>query len=485
MTVPPFDRLPLRDLLSRIRRRFPWPPHKGPFGPIGPRDPDPTDEGTIDEQRRRAQVEVIRRRFRESKKQLGEVAIAGPEDVAAEDDGDAVFLYRPGFAVVRDNTDDRRYYDEFAEFFKARTPKFFENEPVRRRETRCGFVLVEMPQRNDGEDPVLATLRELDDDRIARKSDDVLAQPDHVLYVTAKGTFCPATEPEEPRSCDPFPPETGTTTVGEGVRVAVVDTGWWAAAAQHPATPWVHDVSADLEDQEQLVGTTIHEYAGHGTFVAGVIKCLAPGTRVEVEGALPYGGAVFESDICEQLQQALHDDDLPQLVSISAGSYTLRNNGLLGLEIMFAAKGLDDGVKTLVIAAAGNDDDDRPFYPAAYRWAVAVGSVDEDGTRSDFSNYGPWVDVYARGRDLINAFPVGTYTCHYPENFVGGSPDIRTFDGRAQWSGTSFAAPMVAGAVAARMSETNNLTEPRRALDELLAAGPAGPDGIPVVGPLS
>lgn len=269
----------------------------------------------------------------------------------------------------------------------------------------------------------------------------------------------------------------------------MVDTGWWKAAASHPITKnWVADVQADPEDEEVLTGSVIHEYAGHGTFVAGVIKCLAPGARVEVEGALTHGGAVYESDICEQLEQALDEDDLPQLISISAGTYTRKNLGLLGFEILMAKKGADDGVKTIVIAAAGNDESNDPFYPAAYDWVVGVGSVDLDGKRSKFSNYGKWVDVYARGRDLVNAFPVGTYTCHYPENKTpqtqSGTPDVRHFDGLARWSGTSFATPMVTGAIAAHMSATGNLDDPKKAYDELFQAAQTGPGGEKIIGPL-
>ena len=60
-----------------------------------------------------------------------------------------------------------------------------------------------------------------------------------------------------------------------------------------------------------------------------------------------------------------------------------------------------------MVAAAGNDGNDVPFYPAAFDWVVSVGALDGDGKKSDFSNYGKWVDVYAHGRDLVNAFPTG------------------------------------------------------------------------------
>jgi subtilisin family serine protease len=92
-----------------------------------------------------------------------------------------------------------------------------------------------------------------------------------------------------------------------------------------------------------------------------------------------------------------------------------------------------------------------------------VGSLDPDGRVSDYSNFGSWVDVFALGRDAVNAFPSGVFTCNEPPD----TGTVRHFDGVAQWSGTSFSTPLVAGIVAARMSHTGETA--RQAADVLLA----------------
>jgi subtilisin family serine protease len=276
------------------------------------------------------------------------------------------------------------------------------------------------------------------------------------------------------------PPPTNNNRAGKGIRVSVVDSGWYAAAETNPETPWL---AGDIEgDLETVNPAAIHPYAGHGTFVAGVIRCLAPATYIEIEGVLTKAGAVYESEITKELNEAMTDEDRPQLISISAGCRTRRDLGLLGFEALAKKYDLTEGEgAVLVVAAAGNDSSKRPFWPAAYPWVLSVGALDEDMCVSDFSNYGDWVDVYAHGRDLVNAFPTGTYTCHEPLH----AGEVRSFTGMAQWSGTSFATPIVTGLIAAYMSEHG--VGARQARDDLVAAGKivTDPGGLerPVVGP--
>lgn len=450
----------LRDLMERLR------------GPKGGRD--------VAAARLRAQVAVIRRALDEAGDGVATAAAEGSRP--PRDDAQVGYLFRPGHALVRQEA-----LGPLQEYFATpENRKRYRGELVASETRVPGLVRVRLPARTDRGDTVLTTLDEVERARVVEEGS---VAPDHLVYVTGYGRLCPATEPEVPgRRARPWPaPVQAKRRTGDSdrVRVAVVDTGLWTAAVGSKVSPWLetNDVVADPSDVEVVDPSAIHPYAGHGTFVAGVISCLAPDTRVEVEGVLTHGGAVYESEIVAQLHEAINDDDHPQVISISAGTHTRGDFASLGFALLGEANRLHERDDVLIVAAAGNDGSDKPFWPAAFDWVVGVGSVDPDAGASDFSNVGPWVDVFARGRDLVNAFPKGTYTCYEPPN-VG---QVRTFDGLAQWSGTSFSTPVVTGLIAARMRETGQAA--RQAWQDVAAGATSATDPragqIQIVGPLT
>lgn len=269
-----------------------------------------------------------------------------------------------------------------------------------------------------------------------------VAYPDHVVHVTNySGSACPAVEPWPPVTPKRWPVrDAHPDCSGAGAFVALVDTGFDPKLAAD--TPWLAGVQGDEEfyDPDDL-----GPYAGHGTFAAGVVRTMAPDAQAYVHGFLPHGGAGFESDvIVDGFAAALRD--APDVVSISAGTYTRGDTGMLGFRVaweQFGTKG------TIVVAAAGNDGQRKPFYPAADSFAIGVGALDPDGSRAAYSNYGSWVDCYALGSEHVNAFPRGTYV-YRQAPMVGHWASLP--DGLAVWSGTSFATPLVAGVIAARMT---------------------------------
>jgi subtilisin family serine protease len=119
-----------------------------------------------------------------------------------------------------------------------------------------------------------------------------------------------------------------------------------------------------------------------------------------------------------------------------------------------------------VVAAAGNNAQGRPFWPAAFKHVIAVGAVDTrkgDPTRAAFSNFGDWVDCCAPGVGVRSTYVTGDWRLDAP----GDDGSIEQFDGWACWSGTSFAAPQVTAAIAAKMLGT--ALTPRQAAHAVLA----------------
>lgn len=279
------------------------------------------------------------------------------------------------------------------------------------------------------------------------------AAPNHLVSISpnrGNGAGCPAVEPEPvPGGSAPYPGYTADRCAGEGVKVVVVDTGFDRKARKR--SDWLKGVKGDRD--KGIQGSQLNDYAGHGTFIAGVIRSVAPRAEVLVRRGFGPGGVVLESKLVKTLDEIIEKDD-PDIISMSAGTYTYDAGGLHTFAVF--AERLRHHKGVVMVVAAGNDDDRKAFWPAAAPYTVSVGAL---GThwrgRAGFSNFGGWVDVYAPGQDLINAFPVGTYTYREPPHVVAGKP-LRTevFHGMARWSGTSFSTPLVAGLIAARMSRT-------------------------------
>jgi subtilisin family serine protease len=307
-----------------------------------------------------------------------------------------------------------------------------------------------------------------------------VAKPEHKVYVCPWS--CPATEPlEVPSGVTPVPPpglDAGgrrripwTGNDGEGVSVVIVDTGLIPqVAADHP---WLDGVDGAEEDPYAADGTIV-PYGGHGTFVTGILRCVAPKASVFIERAFDIAGADFETRLASSLADALTHD--PDIMVFTFTASTHRDSSLHTFDDFYERR-LRHRKGLVVLAPAGNDAWSHRMWPAAHQGVIAVGALAANWRdRAHFTNYGRWVDVYAPGENLVNAFPEGTYVCSEPPN-VG---EIRQFHGMATWSGTSFSTPLVAGLIAARMSQTGQNAQ--QAWDSLQRF--AGSQSIPGVGPV-
>ncbi|MBC6462223.1 S8 family peptidase [Actinomadura sp. HBU206391] len=316
------------------------------------------------------------------------------------------------------------------------------------------------------------------------------ASLNHIVSIAPTG-LCPGDEPA-PAGPLPNPAVNPDDKAGAGVVVKVIDTGLVPIRNHSWLAVGVTGGMNTIENAEDP--TLIREYAGHGTFIAGILKCVAPAAWVDVSNALPFAGAVPEDELGDQLLRELppEGERWPDIISISAGASTGNNAPLVGLERFVEQLGRHE--ETVLVAAAGNHGDRVPFWPAALAGpfpepmpgVVSVGALSDSGTSmACFSNHGPWVSVYAPGERLVNAFIEGRYKYRDPQEghcryYPPPQPDddctcmsappehsIATMSGMARWSGTSFATPMVAGMIAVRMSKTKESS--RQAAAALLA----------------
>jgi hypothetical protein len=321
---------------------------------------------------------------------------------------------------------------------------------------------------------------------------------DHLLY-TCPVFSCAADEPiVVPAGSFPVPgvdsgvpddrPAVGR---GGGVRVVVVDTGLVEGATTEHS--WLVGVTGDPDDPLGADGK-LGQDGGHGTFTAGCLRAAAPraemrvvdGTRflARLDNATGTIGAAFEGDLAVLVRAALTDPlgslDVPDILLVNFAGPTLDGRPPQALAALH-----DDLLQhlreLLVVAPAGNEGDTTRNWPAAFPWVVGVGALGANWRdRATFSNYGPTTDVFAPGTDIVNAFAHGAYEYGWPGPLQGTTV---TFEGMARWSGTSFAAPLVAGLIASRMSTTGQ-TSHRAWLSLLdLAESQAVPGTGPVLYP--
>ena len=233
--------------------------------------------------------------------------------------------------------------------------------------------------------------------------------------------------------------------------VIVLDTGLAAhpfrpAALAEPA-PIQAASPADEDRPDENDDHQLDPAAGHGTFIAGVVDQVAPGCAISVHRVLSTFGDGDEVAIAACLDALHPDDPTHTIVNLSFGGYVLEHPHLMARAVRRLQR-----LGVVVVASAGNDGTCRPTYPAALPGVVSVGAIGPGGP-APFTNYGSWVRACAPGVDLLSAF------FRDVDSSAGGDGDPGRFDGWALWSGTSFAAPVVVGALARTMRDAGCTAE--------------------------
>jgi membrane-anchored mycosin MYCP len=262
-----------------------------------------------------------------------------------------------------------------------------------------------------------------------------------------------------------------TGSRGLGMTVGVLDT----ALIAHPDLAGGY-VGTAPRDVLSARGVDVRPYsAGHATFVTGLILQQAPGATVRVRQVLDGDGQASSWDVAKAIVE-LGESGI-QILNLSLVCYS--DDGKPPLVLATAIDRLDTDI--LVIACAGNHGDpglafssyqdySKPAWPAALDDVVAVGSGKPESGSPGYapSSFTPrgvaWIDVITRGEEVTSTYFTGKGV-RSERDSVNDAGEV-TFDGWAEWGGTSFAAARLTGRVAAVAAEKK--ISPRAAYRKLV-----------------
>ncbi|MGZ3778995.1 MAG: S8 family peptidase [Pseudobdellovibrionaceae bacterium] len=226
--------------------------------------------------------------------------------------------------------------------------------------------------------------------------------------------------------------------------VAVIDSGVDTAhpdIKNHLVLPGYNFVTKDPRAKN-----LVDDDVGHGTHISGIIAAES-NNGVGISGLsnrikiLPL--KVYDSH--EQSFGGPEKTPLSERVALAVEYAVQQKADIILLSLGWPRALNSEKVQTafrkalesniLIVAAAGNDHHDAHIFPCSFTGVICVGASDVEGALADFSNFGGHVDLLAPGQEILSLWPLTKLS----ERFGPKGYELK--------SGTSQAAPMVAGAL--------------------------------------
>ncbi len=257
------------------------------------------------------------------------------------------------------------------------------------------------------------------------------------------------------------------TPNGTGIRVLVLDTQNWEDGNIEELLAGRGEILAEIEKETgipfgnlDLTSTSssgdvnanvkVDYVFGHHQFIEDIIRRVSPEANIEQVPVVSSYGLTTDDTVARIINEWLDtspDACTPGVVNLSLGAYTENDEPPIALTA--AIRRLRD-LGWIVVASAGNDTTCRKLWPAALPEVIAVGALGPNGP-AWFSNYGSWVTACAPGDHIVASIPDPMI----PIAAEGVAVPIAVADDEiakpgaqlVKWSGTSFAAPAVVGAI--------------------------------------